>query len=517
MPHGRTTASRSRLAAVVASLTLVLAGCISGPDTDSDTVRARFSADPQSFDPAQLVGSDDYYASRMLFDTLLRYDDDGAIVGGLAEDWDFDAMGGTVELAEGATCADGTPIDAEVVADSLNRFASPDTQSGSKILVFGNGEVTASAQGPQTLDISLSEPFSELDAGLTMVASGIVCPAGLDDPEGLSAGSVPEAFSGPFTLTTATSGVEYVMELRSDYGMWPDFISRLEGRPPERMSFSVGDDVATNANEVLGGSLDLAGVSPTDTDRFPDVALVYIGEQYIVFNQHETSPFQDEELRRAVARTLSGEAYNEVTYAGRSEVEYTMGDAGMQCANSNEDLVEEYDREAVQSKGLLDGVEMVYSASNSFGPNGIGAEYVYQELSDAGAHVDYQIVDNSTWASLVLGPDAPSWDITLFGTVNQTNTLWTGVSRIMGTPIEDGGRSMSRADNPDGEQLADEVMRATDQDEKCEIYQELQENFLGRVDVVPLTASVEVFALADGIQYEPPNSRMDYTAVRVED
>lgn len=510
-------ASSTRLAAVIAVLTLVLAGCVGGPATDSDTVRARFSADPQSFDPAKLVGSDDYYASRMLFDTLLRYDDDGDIVGGLAEDWDFDASGGTVELSDGATCADGTAIDAAVVAESLNRFASPDTQSGSKILVFGNGDVTASAKDSSTVEISLSEPFSELDAGLTMVASGIVCPAGLENLDGLSSGSVPDAFSGPFTLASATSGVEYVMELRDDYDMWPDFVSRLDGRPPERMSFSVGSDVATNANEVLGGSLDVAGVSPTDTERFPNVALVYIGEQYIVFNQHDASPFQDEDLRRAVARTLSGEAYNEVTYAGRSEVEYTMGDSGMQCANTDEGLVEEYDREAVQAEGLLEGVEMVYSASNSFGPNGIGAEYVYQELSDAGAHVDYQIVDNSTWASLVLGPDAPSWDITLFGTVNQTNTLWTGVSRIMGAPIEDGGRSMSRADNPEGEQLADKVMRTTDQDEKCATYQELQQNFLERVDVVPLTASVEVFALADGIQYEPPNSRMDYTAVRVAD
>lgn len=516
MGHGLASGSRGRAATVVALLSLVLAGCVSGPDSSSDTVRARFSADPQSFDPAQLVGSDDYYASRMLFDTLLRYDDDGEIVGGLAESWDFDAMGGSVELVEGATCSDGTPIDAEVVAESLNRFASPDTQSGSKILVFGNGEVTVSAVGPDTVEIELSEPFSELDAGLTMVASGVVCPAGLEDTEGLSDGAVPGAFSGPFTLASVTSGVEYVMELRDDYDSWPDFISQQDGQTPQRFSFSVGNDVATNANEVLGGSLDVAGVSPTDTERFPNVALVYIGEQYIVFNQHETSPFQDEDLRRAVARTLSADAYNEVTYAGISEVEYTMGDSGMQCANTDESLVEEYDREAVQSQGLLDGVEMVYSASNSFGPNGIGAEYVYQELADAGAQVDYQIVDNSTWASLVLGPDAPSWDITLFGTVNQTNTLWTGVSRIMGTPIEDGGRSMSRADNPEGEELADEVMLATDQDEKCAMYQELQENFLGRVDVVPLTASVEVFALADGVRYEPPNSRMDYTALRVE-
>lgn len=501
----------------ITAVALVLSGCASNLNSDSGTVRTRFDADPASFDPAQLVGGDDYYVSRLLFDTLLRYDDKGEIVGGLAKTWDFDALGGTIELEGDASCQDGTTIDAKVVADSLNRFASPDTKSGSKALTFGNGEVKVTAEGSDRVSIKLSEPFSELDAGLTTVASGIVCPAGLDDVEGLKNGAVRGAFSGPFDMTKLSTGVEYRLELREEYNQWPGFVAEMDGRPPETLSFSVGNDVATNANEILGGSLDLATISPTDTERFPNVALVYIGEQFVVFNQNVTSPFIDEDLRRAVARTISADAYNQVTYAGKSEIELTVGDAGMQCANTDETLIEDYDREAVQSKGLLDGVKMTYSASNTFGPNGIGAEYIYQELSDAGADVNYQLTDNSSWASLVLGPDAPSWDITLYGSVNQTSTLWTNVSRILGTAIEDGGRSMTRADNSKGERLAEQVMSADDPKAKCEYYRTLQENFLGSVDIVPLTATARFYGAAEGVEFLAPNQRIDYTTIRIMD
>lgn len=516
----RSSKRRARSLTIVSVLmatALVLSGCAPNLDSSSGTVRTRFDADPASFDPAQLVGGDDYYVSRLLFDTLMRYDDDGQIVGGLAESWDFNALGGTIELAGGATCQDGTVIDAQVVADSLNRFASPDTKSGSKALTFGNGDVKVTAEGADTVSIKLSEPFSELDAGLTTVASGIVCPAGLGDLEGLKNGSVRGAFSGPYDMTKLSTGVEYRLELRKEYDQWPSFITEMDGRPPETLSFSVGNDVSTNANEVLGGSLDLATISPTDTDRFPNVALVYIGEQFVVFNQNETSPFKDEELRRAVARTISADAYNQVTYAGKSEIELTVGDAGMQCANTDESLIEDYDREAVQSEGLLDGVRMTYSASNTFGPNGIGAEYIYQELSDAGANVNYQLTDNSSWASLVLGPDAPSWDITLYGSVNQTSTLWTNVSRILGTAIEDGGRSMTRANNPEGERLAEQVMSADAPETKCEHYHALQENFLDSVDVVPLTATARFYGASDGVEFLAPNQRIDYTTIRISD
>lgn len=504
--------------AVAATAALISTGCASGGGTSStDTIRTRLGADPTTFDPAKLTAGDDFYISRLLFDTVLRYDDSGTIVGGLASDWDLTSTGGTITLKDGATCGDGTPITAQVVADSLTRFASPDTKSAYKTLVFGSGTPSVTATDEKTIQITLSKPFSELAAGLTTTASGIVCPGGLSDVEGLAEGTNTAAFSGPYSLTAANHGVNYDLTLRDGYSAWPDFIQNMSGKAATNISFSVGDDYATNANELEGGSLDVAQISSTDASRFENVSKVINGEQYVVFNESEGSPFKDENLRVAVAQILSADAYNQVTYNGESETELTVGDSGMQCANTDASLLQSYDPDAVAASGVLQGVKIKYVASNGFGPNGAGSEYIYQQLKAAGADVDYQLLDNSSWASIALGSDSSKWDLTLFGTVNQTGTLWTSVSRIMGTAIEDGGRSMTRANNPDGVALADAVMASDTETEKCENYQKLQENFLGRVDVVPLTASTYVYGVRDGFQFNAPNNRMDLTTLRIDD
>lgn len=505
------------LVAIAVSAAIIGTGCTGGGGSAStDTIRTRLGADPTTFDPAKLTAGDDFYISRLLFDTVLRYDDSGKIVGGLASSWDLNSNGGSITVKDGATCGDGTPITAKVIADSLTRFASPDTKSSYKTLVFGNGNPTITAADDKTVQIQLSKPFSELAAGLTTTASGIVCPTGLADTGSLAEGGNAGGFSGPYTLAAANHGVNYDLKLRDGYSAWPDFIQSMSGRPATNITFSVGEDYATNANELQGGSLDVAQINSTDTNRFQNVSKVINGEQYVVFNQAEGSPFKDEKLRAAVAQVLSPDSYNQVTYNGESETELTVGDSGMQCANKDASLLQTYDPDSVAKSGVLKGVKIKYVASNGFGPNGAGSEYVYQQLKAAGAEVDYQLLDNSSWASIALGKDNTKWDLTLFGTVNQTGTLWTSVSRILGTPIEDGGRSMTRADNPEGVALADAVMSSNTDDEKCENYQKLQANFLTRVDVVPLTASTYVYGVRKGFQFNAPNSRMDLTTLRID-
>ncbi|MCQ9369397.1 ABC transporter substrate-binding protein [Brevibacterium sp. 91QC2O2] len=516
-PRRRTRRLAAALAAGTSALALVLTGCSLGAAPEGDTVRARFSADPTTFDPALLTAGDDYYAARMLYDTLLRYDDKGKIVGGLAQDWKIGSKGGTVTLRDGATCSDGTPIDADVVVKSLQRFVDPATKSAMKSLSFGSGDVTVSKKDAKTVDIKVSEPFGEIEPGLTVIGSGIVCPAGLADLKGLKAGTVDGAFSGPYSVTEAKPGINYRFKLNADYAAWPKFAADLPGRVPGTLDFSVGADTSTNANEILGGSLDLGVISPTDTDRFQNVATIIIGEQYVVFNQADTSPFKDEKLRKAVGQVLLNKNYNQIAYAGKSDDQLTVGDKNMQCANTDASLLQQYDPQAVKDSGVLKGVKMKYAASNSFGPGGIGAEYIYQELENAGADVDYALTDNATWASLVLGPESDTWDITLFGTVNQTVTLWTSVSRLMGVPIEDGGRSMTRAKNPEGEKLVTEVMTSDDAESKCQAYQKLQANFLGRADVVPLSGSATFYASRAGVEYLTPNNRQDFTTIRITD
>ena len=110
-----------------------------------------------------------------------------------------------------ATCADGTEITPTIVADSLNYFADPETRNNFAKLVFGPERPTITADdAARTVTIDLAQPWSEVLRGLTLAQTGIICPAGLADLDGLAEGAVEGAFSGPWTLTDAQHGVPAV-------------------------------------------------------------------------------------------------------------------------------------------------------------------------------------------------------------------------------------------------------------------------------------------------------------------
>jgi peptide/nickel transport system substrate-binding protein len=487
-----------------------------GSKTDKKTtVTARYSADPTTYDPAHVSGMDDYSTARLLYDTVVRYDTDGTIVPGLATSWETTATGGVFTIGDHGTCGDGTKITPSIVADSLSYLAAPETASGLKALAFGSGEVTVTSDDAAgTVTIEVSEPFSGLLAGLVNPATGIICPAGLADVEALKSSPDPAAFSGPFTLASAKPGVSYEFELRDEY-VWGDWQEKLEGEAPEKLIFSVGVDTTATENEIKGGTLDVGLISLANVSDFPNTAAIEVGENFIVFNESEHSPFRDPELRRAVAALLSPQDYSEITAAGLDPVNYTTGSDALACANTDPSLVQPYDPEPVIESGILQGVQITYSASNLFGPNGAGAEYVYQQLVAAGAEVTYNLRDNSTWAAEVLGPDPTTWDITLFGTVNNAVSLWTPLSRMVGLPIEEGGRNMTRGDNAVGDQLAIEVMAANSQEEMCALYQDLQEQLLERVDFVPLVSSILYYGLTEHVRYTGAAGHDDLTTIRI--
>ncbi|MDR1513122.1 MAG: ABC transporter substrate-binding protein [Propionibacteriaceae bacterium] len=418
-------------------------------------------------------------------------------------------------MSQDGTCGDGTKITPSIVAASLSYLADPATSSGLKALVLGPGSVTVTADDDAgTVTIELSEPFSGLLTGLTTPPSGIICPAGLADVDSLKSDPDPAAFSGAYSLVSAKPGVMYEFEQRADY-VWPQWQLDLEGAIPRKLSFTVGVDPTATENEVKAGSLDVGLVSLANAESFSNRAPIEIGEHFVIFNESATSPFKDEALRRAVAALLSGEEYGEVAYAGLAEVNYTTGSSSLQCASTDPSLLVPFDPQSVIDSGVLKDVEITYSASNLFGPNGAGAEYVYQQLSKAGAKVTYNLRDNTTWASEVLGPDPTTWDMTLFGTVNNAVSLWTPLSRMVGLPIEDGGRNMSRGGNSVGDELAVQAMSADSATEMCEAYQDLQENLLGRVDFVPLVSSTVFYAMTEQIRYPGAAGHDDLTTLRI--
>lgn len=529
-----THASRGgrRLGAALCIGSLALAGCTTedgsteaggaaegnggGPHTD--TIRGAWITDPVGFLPMTTTATDDYRAARLLYDTVLRRDIDGELIGGIADDYELEESGLTLTIGEGHTCADGTEITPTVVADSLTYFADETESAVQRDGVFGPGEATITADDDaSTVVIELSEPHSDLPAGLAIPQSGIVCPAGLEDPESTAAGQVEGAFSGPYVLSEANDGVSYVFELREAYDSWPDYSEELEGVPAQYLEFYVGID-DTVANQLLTDELDVAPVTDQELDRFEDeegydLTTVTTGEFYILFNHGENSPFQDEEMRRALAQIVDRETLAEIVDPN-GELIATLGDENMQCANTDFSLLEDYNADAASE--ALDGVQVNVIGTNAIGQNGAGAIYVQEQLLAAGAEVELQNLDVGTWVTDIY-EEPEWWDVTVFATVNNIGTISWGLGTVIGVPHTEGGRNTSVSNNPAATEALDAALAAGSEEEMCEYYQIAQEEALAAVDFIPISMDTRTFVVREGFTISGPGGNEDLTSLRILD
>jgi peptide/nickel transport system substrate-binding protein len=511
--------------AVAAGITLTACSSDAQPEAGSasggattDTINTVLWYAPSNFDPATTASSPDYTAARLGFDTLLRKGADGEYLGGLATDWEATSASSYVfTIRDGATCSDGTPITAQVVADSLTYLATSEEAGALNWagLAFGDGEPTFTVdEGASTLTIDLSEPYSQLLGGVTLEGTGIICPAGLADPEGLAAGTVEGAFSGPYTLTDYKAGVSASYTLRDDYDAWPAW-EEVEGTPAKTINITVESDSNTSANLLESGGLDVARFYDANATRFTESdAFSYVTDNStantILFNEDASSVFAgDQEMRAAVAQAVSAEAFNDAALDGLGNLMTSVTDAGFACVADDESLLQPYDPEAASE--VLTGTTIRLLTMTNWEP---AVDYVTEALSAAGATVEVTSLDASEWAQQ-LRTEPTTWDLTIRGETNSSGLVHQALRTKVGPSFAEGGSNYTSSDNTEGEELLAAALASPDPEEQCTNLVAAQETVLERVDVAPLATSTHYIVARDGFNAYTFSGYWDVSALRI--
>lgn len=515
------------LVAISALTALALVGCTTGSNSTGEagagegttTIRTIYTTDPQGFSPWEASSFDDYLANGLMFVPLVYKDEGNVFIPGLASKWETSAERVEFTIRDDATCGDGTPITPSIVAASLTEF-----QKSSQIFglpTFGPAAPTINADDDAGIvTVELAQPWADVLSGLSLPSSGIVCPAGFEDPDGLVAGTLDAATSGPYTLTDKQPGVKYEFTLRDDYDLWPDYAEPLTGTPAETLVYTIATSSSAVANELITGTLDASLISGKDierlesdesltTERLPSANL------FLVFNEREGSAFADVEQRRAVAQALDREAFNQATNGGLGDLSASYALPAVPCFNTDESLLIATDTEAAAAK--LTGLKIRVLGSQNFGPNGAGNTYVADALRETGAEVELLNVDNATWAETgQFKPEA--WDVAIFGNINASATMSGVMGLFSGATTEDGGANWTGNPDEQAQQFLRDAMAEPDEAKRCDIYQEAQRYAISEhVRAVPLSTLASLVAARDGFSFRAPNkSNMNY-AMRIED
>jgi peptide/nickel transport system substrate-binding protein len=488
------------LLAAGASAVLALSACTTGGGSTggkTDTIRTTTVADPNTFDPTKFSGVSAYQTGALLYSTLLYQDQNNTLAPGVASEFKVDdPKHQEYTIRDGLKCGDGTEITATVVKDSLENFVK---RSKQKDLVFGPSKPKITADdAAKKVTVDLATGWSDSARGLTMNEAGIVCPAGLKDPEGMGKGTVEGAFSGPYTLTDNKPGASLEFTLRDDGYTFPEYKEKPDGEYAKKINFAVNSDQNAIANGLLTGTYDATAVATEAMKRFENkdgyTADRYANSTlYIMFNERSGNMMADQKIRRAIAQAMDRTTFNHAVGGGVGKVLNSFASDDVECVDTSEDTV--IKKDAGAAKKVLAGKSIRMVGTLGAGPNGAGNSYVAQALESAGAKVKLRNLDNTTWATET---DKDTWDLTVMASLNPSRTIGGGLNYFTGKTVDDGGRNMSGDEHKSIVDLNLKAMATTDKDARCTIYKQVQEKLNQSATVIPMSANMAQITVKDG-------------------
>jgi peptide/nickel transport system substrate-binding protein len=515
---------RSTLAAIAltGAIALTATACTGGgaaEPADTDTIRTTIDI-PATFDPTGAQSLPDYVLARTAYDTLVRKDA-GGLVPGLATEWTSTPTQAVFTIREGATCSDGTTITPSLIKESFEYLTRPDSGSIVASTSFGAGNTATftADDAAGTLTIDLANPFPDLLEGLSVAATGVICPAGLADPAGLAAGTVEGSESGPYVRASFEPGVRYTYTLRDDYDAWPEWTTSVEGTPAQTIEYIVSPESTATANLVLSDQLDIAKIQAQSIERFDgmegyEVAVNRFSDFYLVFNERETSPFTDPALRLAAAQAIDRAMFEEVTSLGTGEIATTFSSAETPCVPAESTVIPEFDAEAAAS--VLEGVSIRFVGPTIAGPAGAGNEYIAEALRSAGADVTIENTDVGSWVGIVFGEPA-AWDLTMFADLNFLGSMSNALLQFTGPSIQDGGSNLGGTVDPVAEESLRAAMSASTEEDQCVALNAAADSLISNVHGLPLINDAFIYVQRPGFTVQMLGGALDDPIFRIAD
>lgn len=294
-----------RTLVAAAALALPLAAC--GDSAPRDNVVVAASAAPAGLDftttggaaaPQALVGN--------VYETLVRIDASGTPVPHLAERVERDGGVFTFHLRDGVTFADGTPFTADDAAFSIH-YVQNEWTNGLKAQMDPVTHVEVVNE--RTLRVAVEGGEAAEDAWLWSMGTltgAMMTPAGVDKLATAPLGT------GPYTVKRFDVGEAIEFDAREDY--WGGDVAR-DGL------IRYFDDPVSAVNALRVGDADVVwGMqAPQLIDTLPENIRVEVGTtngEVLLSMNNTRAPFDDPDVRRAVAYAVDRAAVNEVVYNG---------------------------------------------------------------------------------------------------------------------------------------------------------------------------------------------------------
>jgi peptide/nickel transport system substrate-binding protein len=426
-----------------AALALMASGAI------AQDLRIALQSDADILDPDQsrtFVGRIIYTS---LCDKLVDISPDLEIIPQLATDWTVaeDGMSIDMTVREGVVFHDGTPFNAQAVADNIERSQTMDESvRKSELSSIASVDVT----GDYTLTLNLTGPDATVMAQLADRAGMMISPTAAAE-KGVDFGLEPIC-SGPFSFGQRVAQDRIVLNKFADY--W-----NADAINFDSVTFlPIPDTTVRLANLQSGDVHILERLAPTDLaqanvdEGINVVSAVSMGYQGITFNvgngDKGDSPWgTDARLRQAFSYAVDRDAINQVVFEGA----YAAGNQPFPPTSPWYDADYPVEgRDVEKAKALLaeagypDGIDLVVQVPNTTIPLQL-MQVIQSMTAEAGINIEIVSKEFATLLSDQTAGDYEASQIGWSGRVDPDGNIHQFVTT--GGGINDSGYSNATVDD----------------------------------------------------------------------
>ena len=446
-----------------------------------DTLVYALNTDVQSLDPQIQNDTTSEQVVKMLYNTLLKFEDDGTVVGDLAESWSVseDKLTWTFNLKQGVKFHNGKELTSADVKATFDRALNAEA-GGLRTTEIIKMFTAVEAPDPYTVTITTDGPYGPMESLMCNMSLGIM-DADYIEQYGLDLGTSVEGENGtgPFKVVSWERDQEIVVERFDDYFGTPAKLKTVV--------YTVIPEAASRVIALETGEVDVID-KPTnedlerleaDTENFTVLRKPTISQRLFRFGCNDPI-ISNTKVRQAIVYAIDRQAIIDALFTGSAypstaplaPVTFGYSDLG----EIEQDL--ELAKSLLAEAGYPDGFDTKIVTTERY-QNGIElAEIISQQLAEIGINAEIEVWEWSALSASWNGITADEFDQPIFimgagPSMRDADGGLRGLYTTSETGLND--RTYGFYSNAEVDALIEQGMQETDQQKRVEIYKEAME------------------------------------------
>lgn len=431
-------------------------------------LRVGLQSDPTALDPQKQSLTAIWHVVEHIYNGLTRVKPDLSVEGALAESWDIsdDGLTYTFTLRPGVLFHDGTPLKASDVKFTFERLVDPETASTSaaELASMASIEAPDDATVVMTLNAPDASLLATLAGGSCFVYSQAFVEANNNDVSQVAMGT------GPFKFVEYVPNTRVVLEKNPDY--WEEGLPYLDG-----IEMTIASDDTARTAAVVTGTVDFIEYAPLrdieSLQQDPNIALAGDSNTNIRFIGLNLSkePFDNLQVRQAIAMVVDREAMLGPTVFGHGTPTQVLFPpdfwAALKMDVGTPDI--EAAKALMAEAGYADGFSTTITSWSQYSFLSNAAVVLQEQLRQIGIEAELNLVENATMVEQVYTGKTYEIAVTGESAYVDPNTL------ILANFKSGESGNFVNYSNEEVDALIDQGIAVTDQAERAEIYQQIQQ------------------------------------------